>query len=257
MSATKPIGSRRVRTRVTNYRRNFLLGGSYFFTVNLADRRLGLLVENIGLLRAAFRSVRERHSFTIDAALVLPDHLHMIWIMPDRDADFALRWRLIKSAFTGCPAAKRSPVAEAPKASAEFGSDDIGSTRCATKMILPAISITFTSTRQTRARSTGGGVGTFLISPLGPARGLSRRLGGRLRRGVAHLRRKVMGFASSTHPTPCFCITSPVVVESERAALCGATLCPWVAGTKPGHDDGWVKVSCASGTAGVCGRSLG
>ena len=85
---------------MTNYRRNFVLGGSYFFTVNLADRRLGLLVENIGLLRAAFRSVRERHPFTIDAAVVLPDHLHMIWTMPDRDADFALRWRLIKSAFS-------------------------------------------------------------------------------------------------------------------------------------------------------------
>jgi putative transposase len=101
---------------VTNYRRNFLLGGSYFFTVNLADRRLGLLAENIGLLREAFRSVRARHPFTIDAAVVLPDHLHMIWALPKDDADFALRWRLIKSAFArGLPRGERISASRAGK----------------------------------------------------------------------------------------------------------------------------------------------
>jgi REP element-mobilizing transposase RayT len=40
---------------VTDYRRNFLPGGSYFSTVNLAERRLALLTERIDLLRAAFR----------------------------------------------------------------------------------------------------------------------------------------------------------------------------------------------------------
>jgi putative transposase len=85
---------------MVTYRRNFVPGAGYFFTVNLANRRLGLLVENIGLLRAAFRSVREQHPFTIEAAVALPDHLHVIWTLPDRDADFALRWRLIKSAFS-------------------------------------------------------------------------------------------------------------------------------------------------------------
>jgi putative transposase len=85
---------------MTNYRRNFISGGSYFFTVNLADRRSRLLTENIGLLRSAFRYVRERHTFTIDAIVVLPDHLHTIWSLPEGDSDFALRWRLIKSAFS-------------------------------------------------------------------------------------------------------------------------------------------------------------
>ncbi|MFL5000153.1 MAG: transposase, partial [Xanthobacteraceae bacterium] len=47
---------------MTNYRRNFIPGASYFFTVNLADRRSRLLTENIGLLRAAFRYARERHA---------------------------------------------------------------------------------------------------------------------------------------------------------------------------------------------------
>jgi putative transposase len=61
---------------MANYRRNFLAGGSYFFTVNLADRRLTLLNDHIDLLRAAFRQVRTRHPFSIEAAVILPDHLH-------------------------------------------------------------------------------------------------------------------------------------------------------------------------------------
>jgi putative transposase len=40
---------------MANYRRNFLPGGSYFFTVNLADRQRALLTDHIDLLRAAFR----------------------------------------------------------------------------------------------------------------------------------------------------------------------------------------------------------
>ena len=85
---------------MTNYRRNFLPGASYFFTVNLADRRLRLLTENIGALRFAFRETRARHPFAIDAIVILPDHLHAIWTLPEGDADFALRWRLIKSGFS-------------------------------------------------------------------------------------------------------------------------------------------------------------
>jgi len=85
---------------MTNYRRNFIPGGSYFFTVNLADRCSRLLTDNIGALRSAFRYVRERHAFMIDAIVVLPDHLHTIWSLPEGDSDFALRWRLIKSTFS-------------------------------------------------------------------------------------------------------------------------------------------------------------
>jgi putative transposase len=92
---------------MTNYRRNFVPGGSYFFTVNLADRRLRLLTDNIDLLRSAFRYARARHPFRLDATVVLPEHLHAIWTLPEGDADFALRWRLIKSAFSrGLPPAE-------------------------------------------------------------------------------------------------------------------------------------------------------
>jgi REP-associated tyrosine transposase len=85
---------------MTNYRRNFVSGGSYFFTVNLADRRLRLLTEHIDVLRTAFRDTRARHPFAIEAMVVLPEHLHAVWTLPEGDADFALRWRLIKSTFS-------------------------------------------------------------------------------------------------------------------------------------------------------------
>lgn len=85
---------------MTAYRRSFLPGGSYFFTVNLSDRRLRLLVDHIDLLRGAFRCTRMRHPFSIDAIVVLPDHLHAIWTLPEEDSDFATRWRLIKSMFS-------------------------------------------------------------------------------------------------------------------------------------------------------------
>jgi|SRR5450631_598305 putative transposase len=85
---------------MTNYRRNFVHGGTFFFTVNLAERRLALLTEHVDLLRTAFRETRSSHPFSVEAAVVLPDHLHAIWTLPDGDADFATRWRLIKSSFS-------------------------------------------------------------------------------------------------------------------------------------------------------------
>lgn len=85
---------------MTDYRRNFIAGGNFFFTVNLAERRLRLLTEQIDELRAAFRQTQRHHPFTIDAMVVLPDHLHAVWTLPEGDADFATRWRLIKSAFS-------------------------------------------------------------------------------------------------------------------------------------------------------------
>ena len=85
---------------MTSYRRNFARGGTYFFTVNLEDRRLKLLTQHIDPLRQAFRYVRTRHPSTIDAIVVLPEHLHAIWTLPEDDGDYATRWRLIKSTFS-------------------------------------------------------------------------------------------------------------------------------------------------------------
>lgn len=84
-----------------NYRRAYHPGGTYFFTVNLLERGDNdLLTRHINLLRDAVRTVRRKHPFTIHGWVVLPDHLHCIIQLPDDDADFSLRWRLIKQRFS-------------------------------------------------------------------------------------------------------------------------------------------------------------
>ena len=83
-----------------DYRRNRIPGASYFFTVNLRDRRSDLLVARVDLLRDAVRGVRRQFPFRIDAWVVLPDHLHSLWTLPEGDSDFPERWRRIKAAFT-------------------------------------------------------------------------------------------------------------------------------------------------------------
>jgi putative transposase len=82
-----------------NYRRAFVPGGCWFFTVNLLERRKALLVDHIDAVRAAVAKTHERYPFTIDAVVVLPDQIHAVWTLPPGDADFSLRWRLIKSRF--------------------------------------------------------------------------------------------------------------------------------------------------------------
>ena len=67
---------------MTNYRRAYVEGATYFFTVNLAERRSRLLVDRIDDLRAAVRYACRRHPFVIDAMTVLPDHLHAVWTLP-------------------------------------------------------------------------------------------------------------------------------------------------------------------------------
>ncbi len=83
-----------------NYRRNRIPGGTYFFTVNLLDRRSDRLVAEIDALRKAIRSVLAQSPFHIDAWVVLPDHMHCVWTLPDGDTDFPRRWHAIKTAFS-------------------------------------------------------------------------------------------------------------------------------------------------------------
>jgi len=75
-----------------------LPGGTYFFTVNLLERRRCLQVEHIPLLRDAFRTARWARPFDILAIAVMPDHLHGVWRLPDGDGDNARRWAHIKAA---------------------------------------------------------------------------------------------------------------------------------------------------------------
>jgi len=84
------------------YRRSNIKGGTYFFTVNLAERQRTLLVDEIDTLRNMMKNVKENHPYHIDAIVVLPDHLHTLWTMPEDDNDYSRRWMLIKAGFSRC-----------------------------------------------------------------------------------------------------------------------------------------------------------
>ncbi len=74
-------------------------GGTYFFTVNLADRSSCLLVERIDALRLSVQDAKRTRPFESIAWVVLPDHMHALWRLPDGDEDFATRWMRIKQGF--------------------------------------------------------------------------------------------------------------------------------------------------------------
>ena len=101
---------------MANYRRAKIEGATYFFTVNLLERRdNSLLVQEIDTLRNVVRRVKGKYPFRIDGWVVLPDHLHAIWTMPKGDGDNSLRWRLIKTGFARAlpKTERRSPIRQA------------------------------------------------------------------------------------------------------------------------------------------------
>jgi putative transposase len=75
-------------------------GASVFFTVALADRGARTLVTHVDALREAVRATKAERPFRIDAWVVLPDHMHAVWTLPERDHDFSTRWSVIKARFT-------------------------------------------------------------------------------------------------------------------------------------------------------------
>jgi putative transposase len=84
-----------------NYRRNYVPGGTYFFTVVTHQRRALFAQEQVrNLLGASIRAIRLKRPFEIIAMVLLPDHLHSVWALPERDADYSTRWRQIKELFT-------------------------------------------------------------------------------------------------------------------------------------------------------------
>jgi putative transposase len=85
---------------MSDYIRPRVPGACVFFTVALAERGSRLLVEEIDRLRAAVREAMAERPFRIDAWVVLPDHLHAVWTLPEGDADYLVRWKLIKARFT-------------------------------------------------------------------------------------------------------------------------------------------------------------
>ena len=101
---------------MSTYRRWYVPGGTYFFTV-VTHRRRPILASELGrtCLRLAIEAERAIRPFEMPAIVLLPDHLHTIWSLPDQDQDFSLRWRKIKERFTtaflsgGGQEAERSP----------------------------------------------------------------------------------------------------------------------------------------------------
>ena len=100
---------------VPEYRRLYQPGGTYFFTL-VTEGRMPLFADPIRreMLGNAMRAERRRRPFETVAAVLLPDHLHALWRLPDADHDFSARWSAIKADFTrrhlaaGGPEARRS-----------------------------------------------------------------------------------------------------------------------------------------------------
>ncbi|MFI3221641.1 MAG: transposase [Methylococcaceae bacterium] len=86
---------------MTDYRRFYVPGATWFFTVNLALRKDNrILLEHIDLLRKSFSEVKKRQPFTIDAIVIMPDHLHCLWTLLANDLDYSTRWGQIKGYFS-------------------------------------------------------------------------------------------------------------------------------------------------------------
>ncbi|MEW6660552.1 MAG: transposase [Thermodesulfobacteriota bacterium] len=83
------------------YLRSKTPGGTFFFTLVTFQRRRFLTDPRSRIiLREAISEVRQQHPFSIDAWVLLPDHLHTIWTLPENDDDYSKRWGLIKREFS-------------------------------------------------------------------------------------------------------------------------------------------------------------
>jgi putative transposase len=84
-----------------DYRRLYRPGGTYFFTLVTFDR-IAVLTTPLAreCLRAATTECRRSRPFEIPAIVLLPDHLHSVWTLPEGDEDYSMRIAFIKSHFT-------------------------------------------------------------------------------------------------------------------------------------------------------------
>lgn len=105
---------------MTAYRRLYMPGGTYFFTLCLEDGNNTALVTHIDALRAAYAATLRDRPFRTDAIVILPDHLHAIWTLPPGDSDFSTRWRLIKTRFSKATGL-RGPQTASRRAKGERG----------------------------------------------------------------------------------------------------------------------------------------
>ena len=121
-----------------DYRRHRVPGATYFFTVNLFDRRSDLLVVHIEALRDAVRKAHRRRPFHIDAWVVLPDHMHCLWTLPK-----AIRISRAAGETSKPPSQNPYPRRSSARplwsgaSNAGFGNADIGSKRSGMTAIMP------------------------------------------------------------------------------------------------------------------------
>ena len=86
---------------MSEYHRLFVKGGTYFFTVVTYERQPLLCDEPaLSRLKAAFRYVRDKHPYRMNGLVILPDHLHCIWRLPEDDGNFSIRWNMLKRYFS-------------------------------------------------------------------------------------------------------------------------------------------------------------
>ncbi len=83
-----------------NYIRLYQSGGIYFFTVVTYQRRPILHNGNISLFIECYEETRTKYPFKNKALVILPDHIHSIWTLPEGDSDFSSRWNMIKRTFS-------------------------------------------------------------------------------------------------------------------------------------------------------------
>jgi putative transposase len=116
----------------------------HFFTVNLLDRKSRLLIERIGVLRKAVARVRTLMPFYSEAWVVLPEHMHRLWTLPEGDGNLPKRWQAIKTAFSrSVTPGEALSTSRRVRESVASGNGAIGSTRCAANGITHRIRIIF------------------------------------------------------------------------------------------------------------------
>lgn len=85
---------------MSDYLRPRRAGACLFLTITLADRKSQVLTERIEALRTAVRMTQAERPFEINAWVVLPDHMHCVWTLPEGDDGYATRVGLIKARFS-------------------------------------------------------------------------------------------------------------------------------------------------------------
>ncbi|HEX9933985.1 MAG TPA: transposase [bacterium] len=86
---------------MARYRRSYIPGGTFFFTVVTYNRKPILVTEfSRQYLKDAWNTITQKYPFDLVACCLMPNHLHCIWTMPENDFDYSIRWRGIKGLFS-------------------------------------------------------------------------------------------------------------------------------------------------------------